>query len=367
MVAAEFFHPGQLVELGGAPEPLDVGVGKRGPACQVTQLVGHRRWDVDLAWAQLAVCPGAHLRDVVRAACLGTWAHDGLLPAAEGLTLDNGAGDAAVDVGVADLDVVDPVLDLIVVEGVDAAGQTVAGGVLPLDGLLEGFGVHDAEHWAEALVEVEPGARLHTIADAWGPQGAFLIELFRLEQPALARLQLGKAAQQLLAWCLGQAVHGGGDVIAWAYLEGAHGVEKLAAQALGGTGCADEDDQGGSGALLTRVAECGEIKIRNSQVRVRSRGDDERVFAGGLRHEVHLWTPGAEELAGIGCAGQDDSIDIRVGDESLACFALIGEHELDEVAVEAVLLQRGVYALDCHLGTVDNLWRRLDDDGGTRS
>lgn len=188
MVAAEFFHPGQLVELGGAPEPFDVGVGKRGAACQVTQLVGYRRWDVDLAWAQLAVCPGAHLRDVVRAACLGAWAHDGLLPAAEGLTLDNCAGNPAVDVGVANLDVVDPVLDLIVVEGVDAAGQTVAGGVLPLDGLLEGLGVHDAEHWAEALVDMEPGAGAHVIADTRGPQSPVLVQLLRFHEPRLARL-----------------------------------------------------------------------------------------------------------------------------------------------------------------------------------
>ena len=143
---------------------------------------GEASWsDVHIAWLELAIGPFTHLRHVVRAAGLSTRAHDGLLPTAEGLALHNRAGNAAVDVGIAHLNVVDPVLNLGVIKRVDAASQAIAGVVLPGNSLFQRIGVHDAKDGAEALILVVPGARLHIIANARGPQGAFLVELFRLE------------------------------------------------------------------------------------------------------------------------------------------------------------------------------------------
>lgn len=65
---------------------------------------------------EVVVVPGAELGDVVRSAGLGTRAQHRALPAAEGLALHDRAGDVPVDVGVADLDAVEPVRDLVVVE-----------------------------------------------------------------------------------------------------------------------------------------------------------------------------------------------------------------------------------------------------------
>ena len=65
----------------------------------------------------------------------------------------------AVDVGVADLDPLEPAVDLGGVEGVEAAGQPEVGGVLELDGVIEVAARMHPEHGAEALGAVEPRAR----------------------------------------------------------------------------------------------------------------------------------------------------------------------------------------------------------------
>ena len=366
--AAELVLPGQLVQFRGAPQPLDVLFGHGGVRAvgDLTQVLGDVGVDVHVLWLQPAIRPGAHLRDVVRAARLRARAHDRLLPAAERLTLDDGAGNAAVDIRVAHLDALHPVSDLVVVQGVDAAGQTEAGGVLPLDGLVQVLRVHDAQHRTEALVEVVPGARLHVVAYARGPQQAFIVKLLRLQQPLLTRLELGQAALELVTRRLAQAVHGGLDVLAVADLEGAHGIEKLVAQTLGLAGAADEDDERGRGTLLAGVAERGLVEVVDGQIRVGGRGDDERVLARGLRHEVHLRIPGAEKLARIGRAGEDDRVDLVVGDERLTGVALVGVDQLDQIAVQAELVEGLVDELDHELRTVDDLRGRLDDDGGTR-
>ena len=77
--------------LGRVLDPADAGVGRA------------RRW----RRAGLAD-PFAEADEVVRAAGLGAGADGGFLPAAEGLALDDRAGDAAVDVEVAGLDGVQP-------------------------------------------------------------------------------------------------------------------------------------------------------------------------------------------------------------------------------------------------------------------
>ncbi len=100
--------------------------------------------------------PGAELGDVVRTAGLGPGPHRRTLPPAERLPADDRSGDLAVDIGVADLDAFEPVLDLVVLEGVDAAGEAIVGGVLQLDGVVEIPGPHQAEHGPETLGLVEP-------------------------------------------------------------------------------------------------------------------------------------------------------------------------------------------------------------------
>src|SRR5699024_1459569 len=175
---------------------------------------------------------------------------------------------------------------------------------------FQGLGVHDAQDWAEALVEVVPGTRLYVIANTRGPQGAFLIELFWLNQPLLAGIQLGQTAQQFIARWLNEAVHRGLYFKAGADCEATYGIEKLIAQAVRFAGCTDEDDEGGCRTLLSGVAKGRVVEIRDGEIRVCGWGNNQRVFARGLGREVHLWAPGAEQLTGIGSAGEDDIVHV---------------------------------------------------------
>src|SRR5699024_6924312 len=244
MLAAKLRLPCQLIQLGSAPEPGDIVFTQLGccPIRKPLQSLGDIRGEIHVDWVQLAIFPGTKLCHVVRSAGLRGWTHHGLLPAAERLALHDGDGDTAGDIGVADLDIFDPVTQLGIVQRMNAAGQAVARGVLPFDGIFQGLGVHDAQDWAEALVEVVPGTRLYVIANTRGPQGAFLIELFWLNQPLLAGIQLGQTAQQFIARWLNEAVHRGFYFKAGADFEGTYGIEKLIAQAIRFAGCTDEDD-----------------------------------------------------------------------------------------------------------------------------
>ena len=103
--------------------------------------------------------------------------------------------------------------------------------------------MHDASHRAEALVGVEPAAGLDVIAQARGPQGAFIVELFRLDQPLFALFQLGKSAHQFFTWLGDHAVHPGGYVVARSHLDGLHSVHQLADEALGLSDGTHGDDQ----------------------------------------------------------------------------------------------------------------------------
>ena len=107
---------------------------------------------------------------VVGAARLGAGTDRGPLPAAEGLAAHDGTGRAPVDVGVAHLHRLGPTVDLSGIQGVDAAGESVGGGVLNGDGLVERLGAHEAQHRAETLRSMEPRARPHSEAHAGGPR-----------------------------------------------------------------------------------------------------------------------------------------------------------------------------------------------------
>src|SRR5699024_12253827 len=95
-------------------------------------------------------------------------------------------GDAAVDIGVADLDAVEPRGDLRRVEGVDAAGEAEVDRILELDGFVEVFRVHEAEHRPEDLGEVEERSRLDPVLDARAPPTPGVVELRGFGQAGLS-------------------------------------------------------------------------------------------------------------------------------------------------------------------------------------
>ena len=144
--------------------------GRSGPAEQLAPPVPVRRRGRRPAGASARRVERREAEDVVGSAGLRAPPDRRPLPAAERLAAHDGAGGVPVDVGVADLDPVEPVLDLGVVEGVDAAGEPVLDGVLQLDRVVEVVGPHDAEHRTEALGVVEPRPGLHPEAHARAPQ-----------------------------------------------------------------------------------------------------------------------------------------------------------------------------------------------------
>ena len=311
----------------------------------------------------IALGPYALLGDVVRAAGLRPGADGRTLPPTEGLALHDCTGDAALHVGIAHLDPLAPIGGLVAVDGVDATGQSEASGVLPLDRLVQVLGMHDARDRAEGLVLVVPAARLHVIANARAPQGPGLVQLLRLDQPLLALIQLAQCPVQLLAGCLDDAVHVRGDVGATTHLDGLHGIHQLVHEALVLGHRAHGDDQGGCGALLTRVAEGGLVNILHRQIWVRGRGDDDGVLAGGLRVENLARVPAAEQLRGLRGSREDHGLHVRVADQALAGLVLVGVDQLEQVLADTGL----AHGLDEDLGDAQHLGRGLEDHGGTSS
>ena len=110
------------------------------------------------------------------------------------------------------------------------------------------------------------------------------------------------------------------------------------------------------------MAKGGVVEVIDGQVWVGRRGDDERVLAGRLRHNVHLRLPRAEERAGIGGTGEDDIVHVIVGEQRLASLGLISEHKLHQIRIQALGLEGGAEGLHHELATVNHLRCRLDDD-----
>ena len=307
------------------------------------------------------VGPRTHEHDVVRAAGLRPQTHRGLLPAAEGLALHDRAGDPAVDVGVADAHLVSPLTHLRDIEGVDAAGQAEVGGVLQLDGLLQGVGAHEAEHRAEDLGEVEEGFRLHVRPDARGPQPTGVVELTRLHQPLLARLQGGQRTLQLVRGQLGQRSHRRPQVRRPVDDHRLRGVHQLAQEPLRLVDRADENAEGRRGALLPRMPERGLDQVGDGQVTVGRRGDDDGVLTRGLAVDLQAGTPGAEHRGGFRGTGEDHPVDALVGDEGPADGPLGGVHAAQQVTRHAGVPQ----CLEDLHGAVRGRLRRLVDHTGT--
>src|SRR5215211_5663004 len=100
--------------------------------------------------------PGEHVkRQVVGAAGLGVGAAHA--EAAEGLDAYEGAGDAAVEVDVARLELPTRALEVVAVLGVDAACEAVGAVVGDAEGFVEVAGLYDGEDGAEDLLARNPG------------------------------------------------------------------------------------------------------------------------------------------------------------------------------------------------------------------
>ena len=199
--------------------------------------------------------PFAESDEVVGAAGLGAGADGGLLPAAEGLALHDGAGDAAVDVEVAGLDGVEPEAHFRRVQRVQSGGEAVLDLVLDGDGVLEGLRRHDAQDRAEELGEVEVGSAAHAVADARAPELARPVQLLRLDGPAFAFAEGGEGVEELAVGGFDDRAHLAGRVLGVADLERGDGVDQLVVEALGLGHGSHEDHQRGGGALLAGVAE----------------------------------------------------------------------------------------------------------------
>ena len=137
----------------------------------------------------------------------------------------------AVDVGVADLDAVEPAVDLPLVEAVQAAGQAVGDAVLQLDGVVQVVGPHHAEHRPEALGLVEPRPGPHAEAHAGCPQPAGVVERPRARRATTRRGRARASARAQRARRRGdQRADHRGQVGRRADAQAAHGVGEPVAE-----------------------------------------------------------------------------------------------------------------------------------------
>ena len=227
------------------------------------------------------------------------------------------------------------------------------------DGIIEGVGTHDAQDWAEAFVGVVPGSRAHTVPEAGGPEGAFVVELARLDQPGFTGVELGEAAQEFVARGFDHAVHGGGDVHTGANMQGFHGIGELREESFGAAHGPHQDDQRCGGAFLACVPEGGAVDIGDGEVGVGGGSHDDGVFAGGFGVERQLGLPAAEQPRGVGGAGEYHGVHIGVGDEAFARCGFIGVDQLHHVFGDACFTQN----LNGDLRTAHHLRCGFDDDG----
>ena len=132
------------------------------------------RWSADCYSEPLYHRPGKHVqRQVVGAAGLRVGA--GEAEAAERLHTDERAGDGAVEVEVAGLELGAGLLQVIAVFGVDAAGETVGGVVGYTQGLVEVAGLVYGEDGTKDLLLRYPRLRINLAEDGGFDEVAALL------------------------------------------------------------------------------------------------------------------------------------------------------------------------------------------------
>jgi hypothetical protein len=112
------------------------------------------------------------------------------------LTTDHRTGDAPIDVRVADLDALEPAVDLGRIEAEDAAGQAEHDVVLQRDRVVEIVGTHHSENGAEALRAMKEASSTYTQLHAGGPELIAPLPA-RLDEPCLTDIEAGERPLEL--------------------------------------------------------------------------------------------------------------------------------------------------------------------------
>ena len=139
--------------------------------------------------------------------------------------------------------------------------------------------MHDAEDWSKAFVGVVPRSGFDIIAQPWGPERPFFVQLAGLDEPFLTAVELSQPAHEFVGWRFDYSIHGGGNIGSRTHFEGLDGVDQLVHETLRLADAAHHDDERRCGALLPRVAEGRPVNIGHGEVRISRWRDDDSVLA----------------------------------------------------------------------------------------
>ena len=251
--------------------------------------------------------------DVVGSAGLGPATDRGPLPPAERLAADDGPGRVPVDVGVADLDALEPALDLRLVEAVQAAGEAVGDGVLQRR--RRGRGRRPASRRAPARSTrcggtTSPAARRCARPATTAPRrraGAARPATTRRRRASSARGRSGP---------LGAAISGP-IIVARSVAGPTRRLRTASARRRRNGG----SSYSGASTIARLAAEHFWPAWPNAE-RTRSRrarstsavwADDEGVLAARLGEQAQVGTPAEEQPGGVVRAGEHDGVDVADG------------------------------------------------------
>src|SRR3984957_14405898 len=209
------------------------------------------------------------LGDIIRPACFGARSEAGTLPSAKGLALYDGAGDGAIDVNVARLDLLAPNGDFIFVERGQTRCQAEIIVVLDGHGLVQTSGPDQAQRPAEALGAMKPGAALDAQFDAGRPESWVVTKLARRQQPFLACIQGCQCSPQVFARRTNQRRHHAGRICRYSDGQTAGGIEQLRAESRVIINLRFQYSQAGRAAFLSRVIEGGLDEVFHREVAIR--------------------------------------------------------------------------------------------------
>ena len=163
----------------------------------------------------------------------------------------------------------------------------------------------------------------------------------RFDEPGLALVELGQAAEQLVTGRLDQRAHHGGGVDSVAHAQAGDRVGQPRAEGRVVVDRRLDDREAGRRALLPGVAEGGAHEVLDGEVDVGRLGDDHGVLAAGLGHQPNVGLPSTEERRSVVTAGEHHLVDIRMRDEVLAHGVVRRARQLHQARRQAGLLQVG--------------------------